>query len=182
VIGWIVKRATALLGGWAGMVVATVAAAVLAGGLVHAWDGARHRAEIAGIRAAAAAALEEQTRRTLSAERAQLAALQIRDDAYAQLADAREAAAVESARLSGELGAALERLRRFQSRPAAPGGVSPAAAGADGCQDLRAARDRAVAALELLIAEGTQAARDGQRGVDVATAARAAADAGAEGR
>ena len=161
VIGWIAQKLAALLGGWAGFALAAVAAAVLAGGLVHTWDAARHRAEVAEIRAANLTAIEEQGRRTLLAERAQLDALQSKDNAYAQLADARETAAVESARLSGELDTALERLRRIESRPAAaPGGMSAAAAAADGCQDLRAARDRAVAALELLIAEGSQAARD----------------------
>lgn len=151
----------------------TVVTVIATGLLVHTFDSAQHRAEIAEIRAANATAIEEQALQTLRAERAERDALTSRDNAYAQVARQREVASVESADLSARLRAALERLRKLGGGPAATaaGGVPATGPGVDVCADLRTARDRAIAAVELLQSEGDQAARDGQYGVDVATAA-----------
>ncbi len=151
----------------------TFVTVVATGYLVHTFDSAQHRAEIAEIRTANATALEEQALQTLRAERAERDALTSRDNAYAQVARQREVASVESADLSARLRAALDRLRKLGggTPAAAAGGISATGSGVDGCADLRAARDRAVAALELLQSEGDQVALDGQYGVDVATAA-----------
>lgn len=153
-IAWIVRNARILL----------FVAAALA---VHAYDTAHHRAEIAEIRADASAAEAAQNRRVLLRERAERDALTARDNAYAQVALTRQQAAVESARLSGDLSVALARLR--QRAELATVGVPGTGSGADQCADLRAALGRAVGAVELLQAAGDQAALDGQYGVDVAT-------------
>lgn len=186
VIAWIIKvvagwcggnvaKATSIVG-WGGFAVAVGASAIISGGLVHTYDAARHDAVIAEIRATSAETLQVETAKVLNLERAAAVQTQFLEDAYAQLADTREAAAVDSARLSGDLHAALERLRRIGSSNGGSGRMPTTAIRVDGCADLRTARDRAIAALEYLQAAGDQAALDGQRGVDVATiAARAAA-------
>jgi hypothetical protein len=181
VIAWIVKtvarwfcggdtaKATGIVG-WVGFAVAVLGAAFLSGYTVRTY----YRAEIAEIRAAASAAEAAQNRRVLLRERAERDAITARDNAYAQIAIAREQAVEDSARLSGQLTAALDRLRRVAAT--GRGGMPATAPGVDQCADLRAALGRAVGALDLLQAAGDQVARDGQYGVDVATdAARAAA-------
>lgn len=151
----------------------TLVTVIATGLLVHSFDSAQHRAEIAEIRTANATALEEQALQTLRAERAERDALTSRDNAYAQVARQREVASVESADLSARLLAALDRLRELGggTPAAASWGVPAADPSVDGCADLRTARDRAIAAVELLQSAGDQIARDGQYGVDVATAA-----------
>lgn len=170
-IAWIKPRATLLL------MLAAIAATAWA---VHAFDQARHEAALSRIEAVANGKVAAANARTLKSERAARAAAQELDNAHAQLTDARERAALESDRLSGELDAALERLRRVGTQPARGVGVSAPASGPDSCADLRAALHRAVGAMERLQAGGDQAALDGQRAVDVATIAARAARAEAE--
>lgn len=158
--------------------------AVAAVAFVAAWVvlGWRANAEIADLKRDAALAassaadnLAAANLQTLRSERSTRAAIQEKDDAYAKLALARESAAVESARLSDELRAARERLRNLGTRAGGGSGVPVAAAGSDGCADLRTALDRTLAALALYETAGDRIAADGQHAVDVATiAARAA--------
>lgn len=144
-----------------------IVAIVATGLFVHRFDHFLYRAEIAEIRAEASAAEAAQNRRVLLRERAERDALTARDNAYAQVSLARQQAAVESARLSGDLSVALARLR--QRAELAAVGVPGTGSGADQCADLRAALGRAVGAMELLQAAGDRAAEDGQYAVDVAT-------------
>ncbi|MGE4529247.1 MAG: hypothetical protein AB7D00_12840 [Rhodospirillaceae bacterium] len=162
---------------WVGVALAIVAT----GALVHTFDAAIYRAEIAKREQAAATTLASETGRTLAAERAARAAALSRDEAYEKLAQAREQASREGARLSADLRRALDRLRGLSARD---GGAAVPAAGspADSCAHLRTALDRATRALELYESEGDQAAGDGQHGVDVATIAAAHARAEAGGK
>lgn len=162
------------------VVLACLGSVAVSGVLVHRYDQARHDQAVAELRAEAATKLAEANARTLAAERLGAARLAQQEDDYARVSEARDALAAESARLSADLRAAAERLRRTTAADRRGGDhhLPPADGDAERCQDLRAARDRALGALELLQAAGDRIADDGQRAVDVATiAARAAREA-----
>lgn len=163
-------------------VIRYLAVAVVAFAAAWVAQGWRADAEIADIERDAALAISRASDnltaanlQTLRSERSARAAIQEKDDAYARLALERESAVVESARLSDELRAARERLRNLGTRAGSGAGVPAAAAGADGCADLRTALDRTLAALALYETAGDRIAADGQHAVDVATIAAQAA-------
>lgn len=180
-----ITRLAALIGlpsaamlGWVllALVGAAAAGGVATGLAVHRYDQAQHDNAVADLRAEAAITLAEANARTLAAERRGAARLAQQEDAYVQLSQARDALAAESARLSADLHAAAERLRRAGAdRRGGDGRLPPADGDAERCEDLRAARDRALGALELLQAAGDRIADDGQRAVDVATTCAQAA-------
>jgi hypothetical protein len=151
----------------------TFVTVVATGLLVHSFDSARCRAAAADIRATAATVAANQARDTLTTEREGAANLATRNDDYDQQSRQRESAAVEGAGLSARLDGAIERLRDVGNPAFAPVGVPATRPVVDSCANLRAARDRALAALELLKSAGDQVALDGQYAVDVASAAHA---------
>lgn len=181
-ISWIIKTVARWVGGdvakatgivsWLGVVL-VIGAMIGTGVLVHLYDTAQCRAAAADTRVIAATAAANQARDTLTTERASAAGLATRNDDYDQQARQRESAAVDGAGLSARLDGAVERLRDIGNPAFAPAGVPAARPVIDGCADLRAARDRALAALELLKSAGDQVALDGQYAVDVATVAHA---------
>lgn len=159
---------------WIGAAVAVLASAGTTGVLVHRYDLAQHNQVIATLEAQAAKTLAAETTKVLERERTTRSQLDNLEAAYAVLSADHAQALADGARLSSDLSAAVDRLRR--GSPGRDGDRLPAtAAGAGGCANLRAALDRAAGALELLQAAGDQAAADGQHAVDVATIAAQAA-------
>lgn len=165
-VGGDVAKATGIVG-WVGFGLAVIGTGLI----VHTFDTALHRAEVAEIQGQATEAHNQQLRRVVAAERDAAAALARSDDAYAELARTREEASAESADLSRRLDLALDRLRRLSAERGGTAGVSAPGPGVDGCADLRAALARALGAVDILKAAGDRAARDGQHAVDVAISA-----------
>lgn len=155
--------------------VALLIGATVAGIATHRYDQAQHEQTIAELEATAAKTLAAETTKVLERERAARIHLDNLETAYARLSEERAQASADSVRLSADLAAAVERLRRVGSLGRGAGGVPAADAGADRCADVRAALGRAAGALELLQTAGDQAAADGQHAVDVATVAAQAA-------
>lgn len=175
------RRAGSIMIAWIILNWRLIAVAVALAGTAwatHAFDAARHQAAIATLQAQAATTLAQAQAQARATEQAALAKLMEQDNAYAQLAQTTKAAESESRRLSADLSAATARLRRL-ARPAGGGGGSLPATGPspDGCQDLRAALDRALGAVERLESGGDAVAELGQAAVDVATIAAQAAGA-----
>lgn len=161
--------------------VACALAVVATAWATHTFDTARHQAAIATLQAQAATTLAQAQAQARAAEQAALAKLTEQENAYAQLAATTRATTDESRRLSADLSAATARLRRL-ARPAGGGGggLPNGTASPDACQDLRAALDRALGAVERLESGGDAAAELGQAAVDVATIAAQAAGNRAE--
>lgn len=174
---------TAVLGWYLLVLVAALGAGAAGGGyIVHRYDATACDLRIAAQTAVYGRALQDQTDGTLEQERQDRANATRLEEAYAEQTKAREAAQADAGRARDDLKLALDRLRRIG--PAQGGGSLPTAAlDAGRCDDISAARDRAVAALERLVAGGEDIVADGQVGVDVATiAAQAAKTYGAAGR
>lgn len=160
------------MNGWitAGLV---IAASLATGWAVADFKQAQHDRVVADLRRDAATTLAQETALVLERERDAHAKLTELEFTYAQLSQASASAGAESVRLSSRLDDALKRLRDLaRTGGGGGGGTLPAGgAGPDRCPDLRAALDRAVAAVEHLKSGGDAAAELGQQAVDVATIA-----------
>lgn len=160
------------MNGWiaAGLI---VLAGLLAGKATHSYDTAKHDRVVADLRRDAALTLAEETNRVLERERDAHTKLTELEFAYAQLSQESAAAGAESSRLSDRLDDALKRLRDLARTGGGGGdGALPASgAVAQRCEELQAALNRAVAAVERLKSGGDAVAELGQQAVDVATIA-----------
>lgn len=159
---------------------AALGAALLSGIAVHRYDAAIHGQAVADLRADAATTLADQTEIVLRLMQEQIDEHTKLEDDYTHLAQDTARAKADGLRLSADLDAARNRLLALAGTDRRGGGGPDrqAAAGADGCAELRAALGRAAAALERLERGGDDAAAIGQHAVDVATiAARAAQNA-----
>lgn len=163
-----------ILGNW--RLVAFALALAATAWATHSFDAARHRAEIATLQADAATTLASAQAQARATEQAARAKLTEQENEYAKLAETTRAAEGESRRLSADLTAATSRLRRLaQPAGGSRGGLSVGAASPGSCQDLRAALDRALGAVDILQSGGDEAVELGQRAVDVAALAAQAA-------
>jgi hypothetical protein len=176
-VGGSTAKATSIVG-WIGLAL-VLGGMVGTGWIVHRYDAAQHRAAIAEIKATAATAQAAAEARARDQERRNDALSRSLEESYETLSEARAEGRVESARLSGLLRAALERLRQHGGSGGDGRGVPGPADGPGGCADLRSALARTARAVELLQDAGDRVAADGQRAVDVATIAADAARAAA---
>lgn len=156
---------------WIAFGLAVTGSATVSGVLVHRYDQAQHDQVIARLEADAALTTAAEIAKVLERERAAQHRLANLENAYARLSVERSEAAAENSRLSADLAAAADRMRRAATTGRDGDGVSPGGAGADRCADLRAALDRALGAVDILRRGGDQAAELGQHAVDVATIA-----------
>lgn len=162
------------MNGW--IIVGLILAASITTGLAtSSYDQAQHDRVVADLRAAAASTLAVETTKVLERERAARIHLDNLETAYARLSDERAQAGADSVRLSADLAAAVERLRRTGPPGRGSDRLPAAGAGTDSCANLRAALERAARAVERLKSGGDEAAAIGQHAVDVATVAAQAA-------
>ncbi|CUW41125.1 conserved protein of unknown function [Magnetospirillum sp. XM-1] len=165
---------------WVAFALAVIGGAAVSGALVHSYDRAQHDKAIADLRADAATTLADQTEIVLRQMQDQIDRYTKLENDYAHLSQDTARAQADSVRLSADLAAAEQRLLQPVRAGGGGGGSAPTqtTAGADRCQDVRAALGRALGAVAVLRAGGDEAAQLGQDAVDVATiAARAAQDA-----
>lgn len=158
---------------WIAFALAVIGGAAVSGALVHSYDRAQHDKAIADLRAEAATTLADQTGIVLGLLQEQIDNRTKLEDDYARLAQDTARAKADGVRLSADLAAAEQRLLQLARAGGGGGGgaEAQAAAGADRCQDVRAALGRALGAVAVLRAGGDEAAQLGQDAVDVATIA-----------
>jgi len=181
----VIARLAALIGvpvsalAWVGFILAVVGSAAVSGALVHSYDRAQHDKVVADLRRDAAEALAEETGKVLALLQAEIDRNAELEAKYARLAQDTARAQADGARLSADLDAARQRLLQFTRAGGRGGGGAKRQAGADasGCETVRAALARTLAALERLERGGDEAAELGQHAVDVATIAAQAAQA-----